>query len=122
MSDQDAVRCPYNAEVIEYRIEALETAIGEISRAVQSIAETTAKIARLEERHTETRAALERAFGAITKTRDELHEAERRVENRLSKLEKDMPAVKETSTWVKSGVLVLVGVVLLASIKLSLKF
>lgn len=120
MSDNET-RCPFAADVIEYRIESLEKALDEISRAVQSIAETTAKIARLEERHTETRAALERAFNAITKTRDEMHECERRVDTRLARLEKDMPAIKETSTWIKTGVLVLVGAVLFAAIKVSLR-
>ncbi|MFT3964122.1 hypothetical protein [Propionivibrio sp.] len=121
MNDDD-VRCPFNADVVEYRIQALEKSIEEISRAVKSIAETTEKIARLEERHSETREALERAFSAISRTRDEMKGLEKDIDRRLRSLEADMPAVRETSGWVKAGVISLVGLVLFAAIKLSLRF
>lgn len=45
------------SDATEYRLSAVERAIGELSRATDKIADSLAAIARLEERHVETRDA-----------------------------------------------------------------
>lgn len=110
--------CPINAQVIEYRVGALEEAIKQISLAVKIIAENTSQIASLEQRHAETREGLERAFNAVAKS-DERHE---KLSGRVMEIEKAMPSIKESSRWIRLGVISLVGLVLVSAFKAVFKF
>lgn len=110
--------CPINAQVIEYRVGALEEAIRQISLAVKTIAENTSQIASLELLHAETQNALKRAFDEM-----KLIEGRReKVDERVQAIERDLPSLKESSRWIKSGVVVIAGAVIIAAIKISLHF
>jgi hypothetical protein len=95
------------AEVLDYRITALEASVGEIRQAVKSIDGSLQILARLEQRHAETRDGLERAFGEIAD-----HEARVRV------IESEQPTTKLIKGWVITGVLAGLGMIGLAMVKL----
>lgn len=97
-------------EVLEYRVGALEEATREISIAVKTIAENTTQIALLEERHSETRVAMARAFKDLGV-----------LNNRVAAIETTLPSLKKTSNWFDKAVLGLLGLVLLAVVKGWLK-
>lgn len=90
-------------KVLEFRVGALEGAVGEIKSAVKSIDQSLQSLARLETRHAETRDGLSRAFADI-----EDHES------RLRTVEGEMPTMKLTRTWTLRGVVAVVAVVGLA--------
>jgi hypothetical protein len=79
--------------VMEYRLSSLEASVGEIRQAVKSIDASLQVLARLEQRHAETRDGLERAFGEIAD-----HEARVRV------IEQEQPTTKLIKGWVIAGV------------------
>ena len=103
---QTASRCPLNAQVLEFRVGALEEATREISQAVKTIAENTTQIALLEERHSETREAMGRAFKDLGT-----------LNNRVSAIEASLPSLKKSSKWFDTSVLCLLGLVLAAVVK-----
>jgi len=88
------------SNVTEYRLDALEGSVREIKDAVGSIAKSLDTLARLEERHQETRDSLTRAFNRI-----EDHEV------RLRKTEAEVPTTRLVKTWVIAGITGLVGIV-----------
>lgn len=102
--------CPLNAQVLEFRVGALEEATREISQAVKTIAENTTQIALLEERHSETREAMGRAFKDLGT-----------LNNRVAAIETTLPSLKKTSHWFDTAVLALLGLVLAAMLKGWLK-
>jgi chromosome segregation ATPase len=129
--------CPINVQLVEYRVGALEEAIKQISMAVKTIAENTSQIASLEQRHSETREALERAFKAVSES-NKRHEslASRVIEiemkkascadvkelaDRVTDIETALPSLKKSSRWFDAGIIGLVGLVLILAIKASLK-
>lgn len=97
-------------EVLEYRINTLEGSVTEIKQAVKSIDASLQILARLEQRHAETRDGLERAFKEI-----EDHETRVRI------IEGEMPTIKLTRGWLVSGVVSVIGVVGLAVVMLVVK-
>lgn len=97
-------------KVLEFRVGALEGAVGEIKSAVKSIDQSLQSLARLETRHAETRDGLSRAFTDI-----EDHEA------RLRAVESEMPTVKLTRSWTLRAVVGIVVVVCLALLGMVVK-
>lgn len=77
--------------LVNYRLSRVEEAIIKLS-------ETTEQLVRLEERHLETRAALNRAFEAI-----------RDLDRRIASVENQMPKLTLAMGWVFAGVLAIVA-------------
>lgn len=80
--------------VLEFRVSTLETMVGEVRAAIKSIDISLQALTRLEQRHAETRDGLARAFAAI-------HDQE----ERLRRVESDMPTVRMVRNWVIAGVI-----------------
>jgi hypothetical protein len=95
------------SQLIHYRLELLERAVGDISGALNGIKDSLQQLAVLETRHMETREALERAFSLITNN-----------DKRIAAIEKTLPVLKLTSGWVRTGVIGVCALVLLAVGKL----
>lgn len=93
-----------NTEVLAVRVQMMEQAILELRASNKSIAESLQKIARLEERHAETREALNRAFRAIETQSVELRGALQRqgedLDKRLAAVEQQMPKLNLVAGWV----------------------
>jgi len=89
-------------DVIEYRLGTLEASVTEIKSAVSSIDKSLQKLTSLEERHQETRDALNRAFTQI-----EDHEV------RIRHVEKEAPVTKLVRNWIIAGITGLIGMVAL---------
>lgn len=89
-------------DVRDHRLEAVERDMGEIKQAIQGIAGSLQTLARLEERHQETRDSLSRAFGQI-----EDHE------QRIRHIERDIPVTKLVRNWVIAAMTGLCGLVLM---------
>lgn len=98
---------PDEKTVLEFRVSALEGVVSEIKLAVKSIDQSLQTLARLEERHAETRDGLERAFGEI-----------KDHEDRIRSVESDMPTMRLIRNWIVSGVLGTLGLVGVAVAKL----
>lgn len=96
--------------VMEYRISALEGSVNEIKQAVKSIDASLQVLSRLEQRHSETRDGLERAFNEIAD-----HETRVRV------IETEMPTTKLIRGWVIASVVGVVGLLGAAVIHLVTK-
>lgn len=109
MSDTDV-------QVLHHRVSAVERAVERIADAVEKIGENTAQLAVLEQRHSETRDGLERAFDAIGKC-ETRHES---TESRLRDIEMSMPGLRETRRWVIGGILAMCSMVGAAVIGLVL--
>lgn len=75
--------------------------------AVSQIADAVTKIARLEERHSETREGLSRAFSRIERLDARL--AEDRLE--IERIKGQMEPLKETRKWIVGGIISIVGIV-----------
>ena len=89
------------------RLTAVENAVQDIRDAVGQIAEAMTKIARLEERHAETRDALARAFSQIHALREDTDDHK----VRFAVLEGQIEPLKEARKWVVSGVMAVVSLV-----------
>jgi chromosome segregation ATPase len=94
---------PEKNDVIEYRLGTLEASVTEIKSAVSSIDKSLQKLTSLEERHQETRNALNRAFTQI-----EDHEF------RLRHVEKEAPVTKLVRNWIIAGVTGIIGMAAIA--------
>lgn len=92
--------------VLHHRVDRLE-------RSHESIAKSLEALVRLEQHHADTRSGLDRAWKAIENDRERMDEIEDRIpknlDDRLQAIEREMPSLKETSRWVKLGVLAVVG-------------
>ena len=93
--------------IIEQRVATLEGAVSKIERAVSSIAESMQALVRLEERHAQTQASVERCF-AVTGD----HEV------RIRELEKSEPLQRLVSKWVIGGVVTILTLILTALVGL----
>lgn len=82
---------PSTDRLVEFRLERVEDAILRLTT-------TTEQLARIEERHVETRAALERAFAAI-----------KEQGQRISAMEQQMPGLNRAANWVYVAVAAVVG-------------
>lgn len=100
---------PPAESVTEYRITALEGSVNEIRSAVKSIDASLQVLARLEQRHAETRDGLERAF-------EELKDHEVRVRD----IEAEMPTTKLVRGWVITAVVGTLGIVGVTALKLTM--
>jgi hypothetical protein len=80
---------------------SLHEDVTEIKGALRDLTSAITKLALIEERQTVTNAALERAFGAIS-----------RVEDRLTEIERLAPMNNQSRVWVERFVLALAGAAL----------
>lgn len=103
----DPVSCPASVQVLDHRVGAVEGAVHKIADAMDRFAKTTEQLARLEERHVETRQAMERAFGEIGK-----------LDVRTDAIEARLPPLEETRSWVVRGLIGVMCVVGMAVLKL----
>jgi len=94
-------------QLVEYRLQLLEKAAVEISCALVGIKDSLATLATLQAHHAETRDALARAFRAIAD-----------LDTRVDIVEKALPILNLTSGWVRTGVVCLAGLVLMAIVKM----
>ena len=86
-SDNDeACLTPADERLINYRLHVIENAI-------KAMADGINKLANLEQRHTETRESLERAFKTLEKH-----------DTRIRAVEQEMPTMKLTRGWIVAGV------------------
>jgi chromosome segregation ATPase len=92
---------------INSRLSGVEATLGDIRDAMRAVASAIERLTRLEERHAETRTALERAFTAQEK-----------IEERVADIELKIPVLELTSSWVRRVVLGVLGVVGLALLAL----
>jgi DNA repair exonuclease SbcCD ATPase subunit len=91
----------------------MQLRVDRLERSQESIARSLEALVRLEQHHADTRSGLERAWQAIETDRERMGEIEDRIpknlDDRLQAIEREMPSLKETSRWVKLGVLAVVG-------------
>ena len=80
---------------------SLHEDVTEIKGALRDLTSAITKLALIEERQSVTNAALERAFGAIS-----------RVEDRLTEIERLAPMNNQSRVWVERFVLALAGAAL----------
>lgn len=98
------------------RMHAVERAVQDIRDAVGQIAEAMVKIARLEERHQETRESLGRAFDRLDVSESALHDV--RVE--IVTLRADIKPLQESRDWIVRGMVGIVSLVGVAVVGLVL--
>lgn len=93
--------------------DVLHHRIGVLERAHESIARSLESLVRLEQHHADTRDGLARAWTAIETDRKRMDAIEdsipEKLEERLYQIELAMPGLKETSRWVKTGVIATVA-------------
>lgn len=87
-------------ELTQYRLTMIE-------KTLQAISDNLTKLASLEQKHIETREALERAFNQLEKH-----------DNRIGKMEIEMPTLKLIRGWVIMGVVGILGLLGVALFKL----
>lgn len=85
------------------RIRVLERSHEKTAQAIDAIRKSLESLVRLEERHAESKEAINRAFTYIEK-----------IEARLEEIERKMPGLVEVRRWVVRGVLAIVSVVFVA--------
>lgn len=101
-------------ESVAFRLGAVERAVEKIAEAVQEIAHSTTQIARLEERHAETRDAMERAFVEIRESKAN----QVKLDERIRLIEIEIPSLMEIRTQINRAVWGLTGLVGVAIIGL----
>lgn len=89
-----------NDMTIDGRVAVLERSCDDMRAAIFDIRDSLQVLARLEERHGETREALSRAFADIEK-----------LETRVQKIELHLPGLIEMRGWVIMGMLGIAGLV-----------
>jgi DNA repair ATPase RecN len=85
-------------DVLNVKLEALHTDVGEIKTALDRVSDAITKLALVEQQQNQIASSLERAFKAISK-----------VEDRLAKLEQAQPSHNKAAEWVDKGVMALAG-------------
>ena len=95
MSDtmEDIINQPGDQRMTAWRLNRIEDTLEKVS-------ETLGKLAVLEQRHIETREAIERSFSEI-----------KALNERMRAVELDMPMLRHVKNWIVSGVVAVVGVV-----------
>lgn len=91
---------PPTQDLTQYRLEMIE-------QTLKAISDNLTKLAALEQKHIETRDAVERAFDCIA-THD----------TRIRAIETEMPTLKLTRGWILSGLVGIVSLLGLALFKL----
>lgn len=79
--------------VLDTRLETLHGDVGEMKSVLRELTQAITKLALIEERQAQAAQAQERAFTALAK-----------VEERVTDIEKKMPALSASSVWVDRGV------------------
>lgn len=90
-------------DVLRAELRAVADRQGEMSRTLGKMADTLSAVVRMEERLTEGREALARAFTELDD-----HEL------RLKRVELDLPALKEARKWITGGIVAVVGAMIVA--------
>lgn len=93
--------------ILEFRVQALETMVGEVRTAVKSIDVSLQSLARLELHHSETRDGLARAFKSIED-----------INTRMRVIETEMPTMKLVRNWIMAGVIGGLGMTAVAGFKI----
>lgn len=95
MSDtmEDIIKQPGDQRMTAWRLNRIEDTLEKVS-------ETLGKLAVLEQRHIETREAIERSFSEI-----------KALNERMRVVELDMPMLHQIKNWIVSGMVAVVGVV-----------
>ncbi len=83
-------------------IQRISEGLDDVKETLKGVVDALVRLARLEERHTNTAKALERAFTAISNN-----------EKRITQLEIKNPVMELTSDWVINGVWLVVGAVVM---------
>lgn len=96
--------------ILDVRVTNLEKVVEKVSSALISIDESLKTLTRLDVKHDETRTGLVRAFSSI-----EDHE------DRVRKIEEEIPTLKLVRGWVIAGTLALVGLVGVSIVNLIFK-
>ena len=86
-----------------------------IEKTLQVIAENLERLATLEQKHLETREALNRAFDAIKVTETEI----KTTDERVRKIELELPTLKLIRQWVIAGVVGCAGLLGVTVFKLA---
>lgn len=109
MSD---VHTPQNCP-LSTRLDAVREDLADVKALVGRMADAVERLTRLEERHNNTSAALDRAFSALSKLADRIQVLDVRVaglsgianlEDRVVRLEQAQPDQTRTSRWVDRAV------------------
>lgn len=90
---EDTIKQPGDQRITAWRLNRIEDTLERVS-------ETLGKLAVLEQRHIETREAIERSFSEI-----------KALNERMRVVELDMPMLRQIKNWIVSGVVAVVGVV-----------
>lgn len=90
---EDIIKQPGDQRMTAWRLNRIEDTLEKVS-------ETLGKLAVLEQRHLETREAIERSFSEI-----------KALNERMRAVELDMPMLRQIKNWIVSGVVAVVGVV-----------
>lgn len=91
------------------RLEAIQGYIGEIKERLEVMGNALTNLTRLESQHSQHSEALSRAFGEI-----------RLLQDRVTKVEREMPGLIEMRKWVVLGVVSGIGMVMVALFKLAI--
>ena len=103
-------------DTTSFRLSAVERQLENQTEALNKIGEAINRFSLLEERHLETRGALERAFSSIAKTDHSVDQ----IDLRVNAIELAMPQLKETRRWVVTGILA--GIAMMGAALLKLVF
>lgn len=88
--------------VLQHRVQAVEEAIAKLTTV-------TEKLVRLEERHIESRAAIERSFAAIEKQGKRIDQLREDFDEHRGEVDRQLPELKRASNWVFIAVAAIVG-------------
>ena len=103
--------------IFQAQMKALQVDLVEVKTAIKDVAAALTKLALVEERQTQSAAALERAFSAIEKLDKKLDA----VAERVLELEKRDPTQTRAAEWVDRAVwAAAAGMVMMAASKLGL--
>ena len=98
MSEED-----FDHRLLSFRVETLESAVGEIKIAVKSIDESLKALTRLDVHHQQTSDAIARAFQEIGK-----------LDDKIDTMALQIPMLKQSSGWVTSAGQAVVMAVIMA--------
>lgn len=90
----------HSRELTQYRLKSIEETLSSISEAIR-------QLTALEQKHIETRQALERAFSSIGK-----------MDDRVRSIELELPTLKLIRGWVIGGVISVVSLLGIGVVKL----
>lgn len=80
-----------------------------VEDAIVRLTNMTEKLVRLEERHVESRAAIERSFQAIEKQGKRIDQLRTDFDDHKGKVERQLPEITRASNWVYIAVAAIVG-------------